>query len=219
MKEFYDEVREKKALVPSSRHRVCGSKSKKCSLPSDNLTAAEKRKLNGPVETYAINKPISWETFKAMPHDIAQAWMDYVQDRFNISSNAIATGLWAGQVSRISVLKYLCDHDFKTKSGLHASRDKMKMLQAWAEGDIKEEPAPIEEEPVLIEEAPQEPAEEPKQKPAPLEALVVSERVSMELVGPWDAIRAQLDQRFAGKRIELTVSAYVCHTQGGDAGG
>jgi hypothetical protein len=180
-------------------------------LPSDNLTAAEKRKLNGPVETFAINKPISWESFKAMPHDIAQAWLDYVQDRFNISPNAIATGLWAGQVGRVSVITYLKNHDFKTKSDLHASREKMRTFQAWAADDVKDEPVLIEEEPV--------PAEEVEWEPAPLEALVVSERVSMELAGSWEAIRAQLDQRFAGKRIELTVSAYVCHTRGGDAGG
>lgn len=214
MKEFCDEVREKKALVPSARHRVCGSKSKKCSLPSDNLTEAQKRKLNGPCETYAINKPCDYKTFKAMPHDIAQVWLDYVQNRFGVSPSAIAGVLWSTEVTRVAATNYLSAHGFTTQAGLRASRDKMKMLQAWAEGDIKEEPAPVEEEPVLIEEAPQEIAEEPKQKPAPLDALVISERVSMELVGPWEAIRAELDRRFAGQRVALTVHADICRTKG-----
>ena len=216
MKEFYDDVRDRKALVPGSRHRVCGAKSRKCTLPSDNLTAAQKRKLNGPCETYAINKPCSYEAFKAMPHDIAQAWLDCVQDRFMVSPACIAKTLWPDQVNPVSFGNYLRVHGFSIKKYGRYSSKTLAAIQAWVTGDAKEEPVPI------VEETDQEPlmepvfVEEPEQKPA---ALVVSERISMELVGPWEAIRAELERRFAGQRVALTVNADVCCTLGGDAGG
>lgn len=213
MKEFYDDVRDKKALVPSSRHRVCGSKSKKCSLPSDNLTDAQKCKLNGPCETYAINKPCDWATFKAMPHDIAQAWLDYVQNRFLVSLNAIAVALWDGQVSRVTVSVYLRKNGFKTIDGMHSNSKKIMALQAWAAGDVKEEPVPV------MEEVEQEPVMEFHKYPSPPEAMLVTERITIEIAGDWEAIRVALDQRFVGKKVSLTVQADICCTQGGDAGG
>lgn len=214
MKEFYDEVREKKALVPSSKHRVCGSKSKKCSLPSDNLTEAQKRKLNGPCETYAINKPCDYKTFKAMPHDIAQAWLDYVDGRFQVGIATIVKELWTGEVSAPGASLYLKRNDLKI--ALHkgsVKQETMKAFLKWIEGDDTKT-VPAAEEAVPIEEAPQEPAEEPRQKPVHLEALVVSERVSMELMGPWEAIRSEMDRRFAGQRVSLTVQADICCTKG-----
>ena len=219
MKEFYADVRDKKALVPSSRHRVCGAKSKKCTLPSDNLTAAQKRKLNGPCETYAVNKPCTYEQFKAMPHDIAQAWLDYVDGRFQVGIGTIAKELWTGEVSGAGAHLHLKRHDLKI--ALHKGQVKhesMKAFLKWIEGDDTKT-IQTAEEPALAEEVTQEPAEEPNEKPVRLEALVVSERVSMELVGPWEAIRAELERRFAGQRVALTVNADICCTLGGDAGG
>jgi hypothetical protein len=215
MKEFYADVRDKKALVPSSRHRVCGAKSKKCTLPSDNLTAAQKRKLNGPCETYAVNKPCDYETFKAMPHDIAQEWLDYVQDRFGAGPCTISTEVFGGRITRAGFTTYLSRKGFKVRNGGRLSKIGIDALRTWVTGDVTEESVPVVEEPAAAEEVEQE----PEQKPVALEALVVSERVSMELVGPWEAIRAELERRFAGQRVALTVNADICCTLGGDAGG
>lgn len=88
-REFNTEVKQKKSIARGAYSRKCGSKSKKCSLPSDNLTAAQKRRLNGPVLSYAINQPMSWDAFKAMPTDLQQAHIDYIQNRFEIGVAAI----------------------------------------------------------------------------------------------------------------------------------
>lgn len=37
------DVKERKALTYGSHHRVNGSRSKRCTLPSDHLTAAQKK--------------------------------------------------------------------------------------------------------------------------------------------------------------------------------
>lgn len=53
MNDFDVDVKMKKAIASSAKHRKSGSKSKKCTLPSDNLTIKEKNALNG--ETHTLN--------------------------------------------------------------------------------------------------------------------------------------------------------------------
>lgn len=65
-----EEVKERKQLVYGSRHRVNGSKSKKCSLPSDSLTPSQRKKLDGVVVTVAMNKSMTYEDFKRLPLDL-----------------------------------------------------------------------------------------------------------------------------------------------------
>ena len=50
---FDTDVRLKKSIASGVKHRKSGSKSKKCTLPSDNLTIKEKNALNG--ETHTLN--------------------------------------------------------------------------------------------------------------------------------------------------------------------
>ena len=69
MTDFDYDVMQKKRTAAGAYHRKGGSKSKKCSLPSDNLTEAQKRKLNGPVTTVNLNQPIGWQEFKALNSD------------------------------------------------------------------------------------------------------------------------------------------------------
>lgn len=53
MSDFDLDIREKKSIASGARYRKCGSKSKKCTLPSDNFTIKEKNALNG--ETHVLN--------------------------------------------------------------------------------------------------------------------------------------------------------------------
>ena len=43
---FQQDVKERKKMKTGAMHRKCGSKSKKCTLPSDYLTPSQKKKLN-----------------------------------------------------------------------------------------------------------------------------------------------------------------------------
>lgn len=87
---FNESVRERKSLAASARHRVCGSKSKRCTLPSDLLTPAQRNKLNGEVKVYAINRPMSWEKFTAMPKDLQQAHLDFIQRTFDVGMTYVS---------------------------------------------------------------------------------------------------------------------------------
>lgn len=55
--------------------RKNGSKSKRCTLPSDRLSAAEKKKLNGECKKYDLSKPMNWKQFMGMPKDLQTEYL------------------------------------------------------------------------------------------------------------------------------------------------
>lgn len=94
MNSFDYEVMQKKRIAAGARHRKCGSKSKFCALPSDNMTTSEWKRRNGKVKTYSMNLPMTWGEFKSMPLDLQQSYIDSLQSRFNISINRISVDLF-----------------------------------------------------------------------------------------------------------------------------
>ncbi len=77
---FRQTERELKRTGYGARHRKCGSKSKSCKMPADYLTPAQKRKMNGDVKVYQLNKPMTWASFRAMPHDLQKQYIQNCVD-------------------------------------------------------------------------------------------------------------------------------------------
>lgn len=50
-----------------------------CTLPSDNLTAKQRREKNGEVKSYNITRPMPWPEFKAMPGDLKREFFRNMQ--------------------------------------------------------------------------------------------------------------------------------------------
>lgn len=87
---FKQEVREKKRIGYGARNKKNGSKSKKCTLPSDHLTRKEKEKLNGEVTTWNMHAFYSVEEFKAMPHDIQVEYINSIMNRYDVGLSTIS---------------------------------------------------------------------------------------------------------------------------------
>ena len=64
MDDFTYDCWQKKQLAQQARHRKRGSKSRKCSLPSDSLTKKQWKERNGKTLSINLNQPTSWEIFK-----------------------------------------------------------------------------------------------------------------------------------------------------------
>ena len=94
MNDFDFDVMQKKRIARGAAHRRCGSKSKFCSLPSDHMTTSEWKRRNGNVKTFNLKDPMAWSDFKSMPLDLQQAYIDKLQERFNISINRISVDLF-----------------------------------------------------------------------------------------------------------------------------
>ena len=89
MNDFDYEVMQKKRIARGASRMKRGSKSNKCTLPSDYLTAAPKRSLNGPVSTYKLDEPMSWESFKAMPEDLQKQYILNLQNTYQANDKMI----------------------------------------------------------------------------------------------------------------------------------
>ena len=89
MHDFDYDAMQKKRIAHGASHMKRGSKSKKCTLPSDYLTAAQKRRLNGPVITYKLDEPMSWESFKAMPEDLQKKYILNLQETYQANNDML----------------------------------------------------------------------------------------------------------------------------------
>ena len=107
MTDFDYEVKQKKSLVPSARRRKGGSKSTKCSLPSDNLTEAEKRKLNGPVCTVKMGQPMTWAELKGLPDTLRRPYLQNLVDTYEASQKMLGGMLGVSQVTAGNELRRL----------------------------------------------------------------------------------------------------------------
>ena len=76
MNDFDYDVMQKKRIAASARHRVCGSKTRFVSLPSDHMTDAQLKRRNGPVSTYKLGEPMPWKGFKQLPDDLKRAYLE-----------------------------------------------------------------------------------------------------------------------------------------------
>ena len=107
MTDFDYEVKQKKSLVPSARHRKGGSKSKKCYLPSDNLTEAQKRKLNGPVYTVKMDRPMTWGELKGLPDTLRKQYLTGLIDTYEASQRMLGDMLGVSQATAGTELRRL----------------------------------------------------------------------------------------------------------------
>lgn len=158
MTDFEYDVKEKKRIASGAYHQKKGSKSRKCTLPHELLTPAQRKKLDGPVLTYAINKPMSWEEFKSLPLDLQQDHLDFLQNRFDIGVNTVSALVFG--LSH-AALRYHCARkglSFQAKPGT-VNAAKREAIAKWL---AREETAPAEETvaPIL-------PAEDSVEEPEP----------------------------------------------------
>ena len=174
MTDFDFDVLQKKRTASGARHRKNGSKSKRCSLPSDNLTEAQKRKLNGPVYTLKM-EPMTWSELMKLPDTLRKEYLSELVKTYEASQRMMADMLGMSQSTVRNELNRLGVRS--GKSGGRGSRGDIydRRKAAWAAfcngvvgGGSKPEEAVREprvwdlvEGTCPAEEAPQEAAGEP----------------------------------------------------------
>lgn len=82
---FKEDVKERKSMVSGARHKKNGSKSKSCKLPYENLSYYQRKKLNGEVKSYPMNRPMTWSEFKTYPDDLQETYLATLVDAFNVT--------------------------------------------------------------------------------------------------------------------------------------
>lgn len=105
---YQSDIREKKSTGRGIFHKKNGSKSKKCTLPSDYLTRKEKMAMSGECKTYDMRKFYTYEEFKQFPDDIQLQYLNSLINRYDATIAAIADELF--HITPTGLYKYLRKH-------------------------------------------------------------------------------------------------------------
>jgi len=140
---FRQEVREKKRIGAGAFHKKNGSKSKKCTLPSDRLTRKEKEKLNGECKSWNLKAFYSWDEFKCMPDDIQLEYVNSLINRYDCGLTTISKVLFGKAPSTLSF--HMKSHgllEFVNNKNRVSTKGSERLEQAIKEA--KEAPKPLE---------------------------------------------------------------------------
>ena len=85
-----EDIKKKKQAGSGYRYKKNGSKSKKCSLPSDHLSKKEIEKMNGECKVYNLSEKMSYSNFCAMPFDLQVKYLEMLRDKFGARQVDIA---------------------------------------------------------------------------------------------------------------------------------
>ena len=185
MHDFDFDIMEKKRIAQGARARKCGSKSRKCTLPSDYLTAAQKKGLNGKVSTYNLSGPMTYSKFRVMPDDLQKEYLLKLRNEMGATLTAMGKMM---QCSPETVRQALMRHGIPTNIKRMSFESKLRW-DAWLKGeqlnnDRAEAPAPAP--------APSEaPVSEDKPTPTPYMPCALNS-CDMQLRGTKDEILATL---------------------------
>lgn len=84
--DFYSDVAARKQLARQAKHKKNGSKSKKCSLPSDHMTNKQWKERCGKVMSYNLSIPMVWADFKKMPSDLRNQYIEDLWNKYSVSA-------------------------------------------------------------------------------------------------------------------------------------
>lgn len=202
MHDFDFDIMEKKRIAQGTRARKCGSKSRKCTLPSDYLTAAQKKGLNGKVSTYNLSGPMTYSKFRVMPDDLQKEYLLKLRNEMGASQTAISEMM---QCSYETVRQTLIRHGIPTNTKRMSFESKLRW-NAWLKGeqlnnDRAEVPAPTPSE---------APVSEDKPVPTPYMPCALNS-CDMQLRGTKDEILATLGTRMScmgDGRLELRTEIF-----------
>ena len=87
---FHQTSKNAKRLARGAYAKKGGSRSKKCTLPSDKLSAKERKELNGKMSTYKMREPMTWKEFKALPDDLKKEYLQFLANEKRARSMDVA---------------------------------------------------------------------------------------------------------------------------------
>lgn len=143
--DFEYDVMQKKRLSRGAYHKKNGSKSRRCTLPSDHLTAAQKKGLSGTVSTYNLNQPMGWGTFRMMPPDLQEEYIAGLQNRFGVSASRISEDLFRKSPTTLRLHMARAGLKFRGCKGQLLTGEEHYRWHGWLNGEADSDtPVPDE---------------------------------------------------------------------------
>ena len=143
MNDFDFDVMTKKRIARGAAARKCGSKSRRCTLPSDYLTDAQKKARNGKMSTYNLSKPMTYEQFKLMPRDLQREYLLKLRNDMHASARVIAQMFGCSDETVRVVIRNLGINTGGKK--MYMNLDQLMRWNNWLSGDAANTPVAVTE--------------------------------------------------------------------------
>ena len=143
MNDFDFDVMTKKRIARGAAARKCGSKSRRCTLPSDYLTDAQKKARNGKMSTYNLSKPMTYEQFKLMPRDLQREYLLKLRNDMHASARVIAQMFGCSYETVRVVIRNLGINTGGKK--MYMNLDQLMRWNNWLSGDAANTPVAVTE--------------------------------------------------------------------------
>ena len=135
MTEFDYDCYQKKSIAHSAMKRKCGSKSKKCKLPSDNISQKQWNERCGEVVSYQIGKPMTWREFGKLPKDLKEEYLNNLISEYSANARNMADmfGVSVATVFRVVKNEGL---NVKFQKGRHPIGFEAEQFQRFLSGTL-----------------------------------------------------------------------------------
>ena len=206
MNDFDYDVKEKKRIAQGARYKKRPKKG--CTLPSDYLTPAKLKKMNGEIMQIRMNAPMGWDEFNRIPEDLQIQYLKIMRERYLATDTMI--GMMFGRSSetvrqlrmRLNVVE---DCGFRKLS----SEQKKKNMAKWEEfikGNVKVGDDVAENEEPVIEVIDEESVEEKPKKKGLMSGFECN--YELDSVMTWDEVMEELKMYPfpKGAKIQIHVS-------------
>lgn len=144
---FVQDNKARKQMAYGAKKKVRGG-GKTVIMPSDNLTAKQRKELNSKVATYAMDKPHTYYELLAFPKDIRKEYLQGLVDKYHPSIHDLTTMM---HVKRQTVEELLKSLGVETPRYYRNPTEKFEWRVFM--GETAKQPAP-EPDPVNPEAAP-----------------------------------------------------------------
>lgn len=154
MTDFDYDCYQKKNIAHSAMKRKCGSKSKKCKLPSDNISQKQWNERCGEVVSYQIGKPMTWREFGKLPKDLKEEYLNNLISEYSVNARNMADMFGVSVATIFRVVKNE-ELNVKFQKGRHPTGFEAEQFQKFLSGtlDCAEHNAPQKDEDVPVHDA------------------------------------------------------------------
>lgn len=142
-------ISERKSIARQARAKKNGSKSKRCSLPSDNMTKSEWKKRNGQMITVKLNEKMEYGMFKSLPNSLQAEYLNNLVDKYEARQKDVAE-MFGISTSMTSLLFHTLLPDKKLSLQYKVSPKWLDFINGKKEEPVKEMAVPEE----FVEEIP-----------------------------------------------------------------
>lgn len=149
---YVSDIRDKKITAHGAFAKRSGSKSRRCSLPSDNLTEAEKKRRNSPVSTVKLNKPTTYAEIRKLTPSLQYLYLDHLITHYGARRRDLQDMLGCSDGTMNKLLNSLPGKLIFEGRPKHPSKEWKAFLAGQAPEPIPDQPVPPAPEPEPQEE-------------------------------------------------------------------